>query len=81
MSITAVPFVSDHGFRFNSLRKKIQGWHEDMLPYCFVHMPDRFSNEHRDAMRNSKLLVTVYDLRDSPRSSRSLEREWDHAER
>lgn len=63
---TAVFFISDHGFRFGKFRETALGRYEDMLPFGFVLMPDRYYDVYPDALRNirtnSRRLVTVFDL-------------------
>lgn len=63
---TAMFFISDHGMRFGSFRQTVQGKLEDMMPFGYVLMPQRFFDVYPEAAENlrtnSKRLVTVYDL-------------------
>ncbi|XP_003744782.1 uncharacterized protein LOC100907525 [Galendromus occidentalis] len=63
---TAVFFISDHGMRFDSFRYTPQGRLEDMLPFAFILMPDRFHTAYPNAKKimdiNSRRLLTAIDM-------------------
>ena len=70
MDDMAVFFVSDHGMRFDSFRNTPQGRLEDMMPYGFVLMPDRYFEVYPQAREilkiNSRRIVTTINFHASP---------------
>lgn len=61
-----VVFFSDHGARFDSIRRLYTGWLEERLPFMFIHLPEWFRNKHPefvDALNmNRNRLTNPFDL-------------------
>uniref|UniRef100_A0A915BM31 Sulfatase N-terminal domain-containing protein n=1 Tax=Parascaris univalens TaxID=6257 RepID=A0A915BM31_PARUN len=62
---TVVMVMSDHGNRFDDIRKTLIGRYEERMPFLFVHLPEDFTaHEHiMDAMnKNVWRLTTQFDV-------------------
>ncbi|KAL9978381.1 hypothetical protein ACROYT_G015887 [Oculina patagonica] len=66
LSNTLLVIFADHGLRFASVRKTIQGKLEERLPFISLTFPKWFSEKHtelhRNLVHNSKVLTTPFDV-------------------
>lgn len=58
--------LSDHGIRFGSIRKTIQGWYEERLPANLVSIPPwfqlKYPEKYENLQKNAKKLTSTYDV-------------------
>ncbi|KAJ1531002.1 hypothetical protein ONE63_005834 [Megalurothrips usitatus] len=63
---SVVVFLSDHGIRWGDIRETYQGRLEERLPFLMIALPrwlrERYPSAVANLRRNSRRLVTPYDL-------------------
>jgi hypothetical protein len=63
---TILFFMSDHGYRYGSIRQTFPGWYEDKLPTFWVYLPPavkaRFPEWTRALKKNKERLSSPMDL-------------------
>ncbi|ODN02109.1 hypothetical protein Ocin01_04569 [Orchesella cincta] len=63
---TVLLIMSDHGYRFKSVRRTIRGWYEDKLPMFWISIPPSLQKSHKHwkeaLVHNSRELVTPFDV-------------------
>lgn len=63
---SVVVFLSDHGIRWGDIRETYQGRLEERLPFLMISLPrwlrERYPSAVANLRRNSRRLVTPYDL-------------------
>ncbi|XP_052853354.1 uncharacterized protein LOC128262843 [Drosophila gunungcola] len=61
-----VILMSDHGHRYNTLRRAASGYYEERLPMMFIHVPPWFRRKYPHLVKNLKTnrnrLSSNYDL-------------------
>lgn len=66
LNTSAVIFFSDHGMRFGSFRKTVNGWFEERLPFMFIWLPEWFKDKHPEFVRslrvNKNRLTSPFDI-------------------
>jgi len=63
---TLLFFISDHGYRYGSLRQTFPGWYEDKLPFFWVYVPPSLKEAlpgiESMLRRNSRRLTSPFDM-------------------
>ena len=60
---TLIIFFSDHGYQYGPLRRSHTGEVENRLPFIYIHLPEKFSPEYVENLRqNQYRLTTPFDI-------------------
>ena len=66
---TMLIMMADHGPRYQSARKTVQGKYEERMPYFSIRLPPWFLNKHPDIAKNlqinSQRLTTPFDIHET----------------